>query len=384
MNEYEKEIFSDDAENKNLRNVKFIVFEGPDCCGKSTQVDNLINKHLAQQHDVVLKIHFPFNSLNNDQLKDNYEELMQTVYNRDFMKPENFDKDRLFTALKKNVIYNSYDKEIFLNTLFRILNKYENPDVKFTHGKVHTNGCSINDLLTNKNCEIWFNGYSVNTSNKEEIKIITEFFRITDTPDVCIVFDRFIISGMIYNYFLPKSVMNVYFNSGDIDLSLKPSIDEFFENLKLLQTERTAYEMDGFDELTNYIPFDFAIHGRLNYCDPKVLWFIFAPSERIYETFLKDESRKKEAYDINNMLRTIVNDIYFNITYYGNDSGYLLNNIFNMKAVDTDDFIAEWGLENSKEKITEYIFNESNFSMIRYNKMMSSLKDLLYYSYKHM
>ena len=57
-------------ENERFENVSAVIFEGPDCCGKSTQVDKFIEKVAkSNQHDVIIKIHFPFDSLGNNLLK---------------------------------------------------------------------------------------------------------------------------------------------------------------------------------------------------------------------------------------------------------------------------------------------------------------------------
>ena len=46
-------------ENERFENVSAVVFEGPDCCGKSTQVDKFIEKIAKiDQYDVIIKRHF--------------------------------------------------------------------------------------------------------------------------------------------------------------------------------------------------------------------------------------------------------------------------------------------------------------------------------------
>ena len=57
--------------NKNFKNIQIVAFEGPDCCGKSTQVNNLIDTKLRHEFDVVLKFHFPFDIFDDHSLKIN-------------------------------------------------------------------------------------------------------------------------------------------------------------------------------------------------------------------------------------------------------------------------------------------------------------------------
>ena len=345
-----------------LINVRAVVFEGPDCCGKSTQVNNFINSRLEHlDNDVIIKIHFPFNTLGDDELKNNYNDLVNTIYSENFFKNDNksykkaIDKNtKLYDVLQNNIMINSSDKQVFLFILEKLL--YGNAtDIykKYLYGGC--DGVSIKDLLSNPNCQIWFNNKLINTNYDEELKMVLEYFKTTNYPSVLLVFDRFIMSGIIYNYLLPKKVLETYHLSGIIN-------DETYNNLKVtlfdtlesLQKQQTSYEIYAFNDILRTSVFNYSQlsdDGVIDYCNPKVLWFVFRKSDKIYQAFLNDKTRKVEAYDSNIILRESVNDIFENIFMYGNESSNLLNNKFNMVTIDSDDYIESFG-EKSKEIIT--------------------------------
>ena len=105
--------------NDNFEYVSAVVFEGPDCCGKSTQVDKFIEKVAkSHQHDVIIKIHFPFDSLGNDLLKNNYNKLMNTIYSKEYMREINdFKLSELSRILLENIDLNYFDKMLVIHVL---------------------------------------------------------------------------------------------------------------------------------------------------------------------------------------------------------------------------------------------------------------------------
>ena len=345
-----------------LINVRAVVFEGPDCCGKSTQVNSFINTRLSHlDNDVIIKIHFPFNITGDNKLKTNYNDLVNTIYSENFFKNDdtksyenNMTKGlKLYDVLRNNIIVNSSDKQVFLFVLAKLL--YGNATDIYKKHMYGNNGASIKDLLSNPNCQIWFNNNLINTNYDEELKMVLEYFKTTNYPSVLLVFDRFIMSGIIYNYLLPRKVLRTYHLNGIINdetyNNLKVSL---FETLESLQKQQTSYEIDAFNEILRTSIFNYSQlsdDGTTNYCNPKVLWFVFRKSDEIYQAFLNDKTRKIEAYDSNITLRKSVNDIFENIIMYDNESVNLLNNKFNMVTIDSDDYIASFG-EKSKEIIT--------------------------------
>lgn len=113
-----------------FENVSVAVFEGPDCCGKSTQVDAFIDEAINDQsYDVIFKVHFPFNSMRNEDLKNNYNDLVKTIYSDEFLnniKPSDIGK--INDVVLNNININNLDKMVFLNTMGSIISGYHDID----------------------------------------------------------------------------------------------------------------------------------------------------------------------------------------------------------------------------------------------------------------
>lgn len=370
---------NDEFLNKKIKNIQIVAFEGPDCCGKSTQVNNLIETKLRHEFDVVLKFHFPFNIFDDDSLKGNYENLVNSIYSKEYIESDKFNVDDLYQILSRNVYLNSMDKQIFLCTLSNMLYQYDCPDFRFTMKIDGIKGLSINELLSNDNCEIWFNGEKINKNYNEEIKMVTEFFKTTYDPNTCIVFDRFIMSGIFYNYFLPRKIMDKYIEQNIFDEQTISKINDIFKLLKQAQKNKTKFEM----VLLNRIFVDTPLFNIISdeNCYPTITWFVFKQSDEIYKIFLKDKSRKKEAYDIDNSLRDTINEIYSDIATDGNNSKYLFNIKFNIESVDTDEFIKTYGLKLSLNKITNSIYTSLKMNRNNYNELIEKIHNFYYDSY---
>ena len=370
-----------------LSNVKAVVFEGPDCCGKSTQVDGFIHESLKyQENEVIIKIHFPFNINGDDKLKQNYNNLINTIYSENFFKDDPSYENamnrnvKLYDVLKDNIMFNSEDKQTFIYVLSKLLTG-EAVDIytKYMNGKL--GGASIKELLTNPNCEIWFNGNSIDTSSDEELKMVLNYFKSVEyPPKVLLVFDRFIMSGIIYNYLLPKKVFETYHSKGIIgDETYNNLKNSLFDVMEVFQREQTTYELDAFNELLRTPVFSFSqldYDDVSNYCDPKVLWFVFKESKIIYQAFLNDKERKSEAYDTNDILRESVNEIFEDIIMYGNKSKNLLDNKFNMLTVDSDESIKTFK-EQSKEIISLRLNNVFEYIVKKYKEIELQINSFL-------
>lgn len=321
---------------KDLSNVSMVVFEGPDCCGKTTQVSKfieMVNKKTTN-YDVVMKIHFPFKTEPTDDLKKNYKNLVKTIYSDEYMK-SHLNVDELRSILTENIKCNSRDKMKFLLVLKHMLNG-ERFDIEYQlKGQPKL---SIEDILKNPNCETFFNGVKLNVDNDEELKILNNYFTTTDSPRVLFVFDRFIISGIIYNLFLPKEIIKTYFDLEATDHPITDELNMIIHDMVDDQESAVYNELLGIHTMCSSDFLDITDNDPLHsYCDPKILWFVFKPSNIIYNAFLNDSSRKIEEYDSNKLLRETVNNIYNDIAEYGNTSLYLLKNKFNIKVIDTDE-----------------------------------------------
>ena len=334
-------------ENERFENVSAVVFEGPDCCGKSTQVDKFIEKVAkSDQHDVIIKIHFPFDSLGDDLLKNNYNNLVNTIYSKEYMLEINdFKLSELNRILLENIDLNYFDKILFIQVLKNLLFGLFNVISKSHFSIIHNYEMTPIQLIKNKNCEIWFNGYKIDKS--KDIEVLRMYFEQTEKPNVLLVFDRFIISGMVYNLHLPSSISN------------NKLFEKITDSLSVTQMHHTESEIDILNSIvTNVLNYEESFFDeRINYCDPKIIWFVFKPSETIYKAFLNDKERKVEEYDSNDILRSIVNNIYTDIASNKNKSNFLLTNKFNIVPVDSDKYI-EIYKDKSIDVISSDLYNK--------------------------
>jgi hypothetical protein len=358
--------------NDKFERVSAVVFEGPDCCGKSTQVNKFIEKVAkSDQHDVIIKIHFPFDSLGNDLLKNNYNELVNTIYSKEYMKELNDDKlSELKRILLENVDLNHVDKMLFISVLKKLLLGigYNTAITTSLYSITPKYGMSPKQLIENKNCEIWFNGCKMDKTDNN-IDVLRMYFEQTEKPNVLLVFDRFIISGIVYNLHLPTITSEINFT--------------FSDSISVAQLHHTESEIDVLNSIVpnvlNYEESWFDV--RFNYCNPKIIWFTFKPSETIYKAFLNDKERKVEEYDSNDILRTTVNDIYTDIVSYKNESKFLLTSWFNIIPVDSDKYI-EIYKDKSVDAISSDLYNKYMDNIKVYNSLENNINNYLREMYK--
>ena len=224
-------------------------------------------------------------------------------------------------------------------------------------------------LIKNKNCEIWFNGYKIDKS--KDIEVLRMYFEQTEKPNVLLVFDRFIISGIVYNLHLPNAMLK------------NKLFEKIIDSLSVTQmhhTENEIYMLNSIiPNVLNYEEsyFDY----RINYCNPKILWFVFKPSETIYKAFLNDKERKVEEYDTNDILRSTVNDIYTDISSNKNKSKFLLTNKFNIVPVDSDKYI-EIYKDKSIDAISSDLYNKYIDNTNIYNSLENNINSYLRDMYK--
>lgn len=357
--------------NDNFEYVSAVVFEGPDCCGKSTQVDKFIEKVVkSNQHDVIIKIHFPFDSLGNDLLKNNYNKLMNTIYSKEYMREiSDFKLSELSRILLENIDLNYFDKMLVMHVLENLLLGLFSVVTKRHFSIANNYGMNPIQLIKNKNCEIWFNGYKIDKS--KDIEVLRMYFEQTEKPNVLLVFDRFIISGMVYNLHLPSAMSN------------NKIFKKIVDSLSVAQMHHTESEIDILNSIVpNVLNYEEACFDeKINYCNPKILWFVFKPSETIYKAFLNDKKRKVEEYDTNDILRSTVNDIYTDIALNKNDSKFLLSNKFNIFPVDSDKYI-ELYKDKSIDAISSDLYDVYKDNIKVYYSLENNINNYLRDMYK--
>jgi hypothetical protein len=362
--------------NEKFDQVSAVIFEGPDCCGKSTQVDKFIEKVVkSDQHDVIIKIHFPFDSLGYDLLKNNYYELVNTVYSKEYMENLNNDKlEKLNRILIRNVDFNHIDKMLFISVLKKLLlgKEYDKviPTTLYELTPTPKYGMSPRQLIENKNCEIWFNGCKMDKTDND-IDVLRMYFEQTEKPNVLLVFDRFIISGIVYNLHLPSA------------MSDNKLFERITGSLSVAQIHHTESEIDILNSIvSNVLNYEEScFDDRINYCNPKIIWFVFKPSETIYKAFLNDKERKVEEYDTNDILRSTVNDIYTDIVLNKSESRFLLTNQFNIIPVDSDKYIEIYE-DKSIDAISSDLYNRYMNNIKVYQSLENNINNYLRDIYK--
>ena len=358
-------------ENERFENVSAVIFEGPDCCGKSTQVDKFIEKAAkSNQHDVIIKIHFPFDSLGYDLLKNNYNDLVNTIYSKEYMREINdFKLSELNRILLENIDLNYFDKILFIQVLKNLLFGLFNVISKYHFSIIHSYEMTPIQLIKNKNCEIWFNGYKIDKS--KDIEVLRMYFEQTEKPNVLLVFDRFIISGMVYNLHLPNAMLK------------NKLFEKIIDSLSVTQIHHTENEIDMLNSIVpNILNYEEScFDDRIIYCNPKILWFVFKPSETIYKAFLNDKERKVEEYDTNDILRSTVNNIYTDIASNNNESSFLLTNKFNIVPVDSDKYINIYK-DKSIDVISSDLYNKYIDNINVYKSLENNINNYLRDMYK--
>ena len=358
-------------ENERFEYVSAVIFEGPDCCGKSTQVDKFIEKAVKSNfHDVIIKIHFPFDSLGNDLLKNNYNALVNTIYSKEYMQKINDLKlSELSRILLENIDLNHFDKILFMRVLKNLFFGLFNVVTKSNFSTTHNNEMTPIQLIKNKNCEIWFNGYKIDKNN--DIEVLRMYFEQTVKPNVLLVFDRFIISGIVYNLHLPNAMTD------------NKLFKKIIDSLSVAQMHHTENEIDMLNSIVpNVLNYEEScFDDKINYCNPKILWFVFKPSETIYKAFLNDKERKVEEYDTNDILRSTVNNIYTDIASNNNESRFLLTNKFNIVSVDSDRYINIYK-DKSIDAISLYLYNKYIDNIKMYYSLENNIKNYLKNMYK--
>lgn len=384
--------------------LRIRIFEGPDCCGKTTQAEMFVKNYRNS-----ILFHFPiFEDLGND--KDEFttnpkinpklaiKNLNNNLYNdkltEDDLKAKH---DEIATDIKNNIESNAYNKLKFLEFLENFFDKRRSN--KYIIDSM--NACHFGNCIK----YLKLNWETIENSNY--INALIDFrkravLEDSDETDLYIVFDRFFLSGRIYNY---NAVSDIY------KYKYKPIFyDIVSENIKKFETLYETGEEELLRKLikivVNYNDFrDWQIIAKHNKVsskdDAKALnWFynsgkilptaiqtyIFLPSEILYRKSLETR-RIFDEYDSNTMLRTAVNKAYLrccltklphiydtiNLTYPQQISSITPINCtyrHNYVVIDTDKIIQIFGNDNEKSinHIQDYVRKNSS------NEILDTIK----------
>jgi thymidylate kinase len=316
--------------------MRIIVFEGPDCSGKTTQA-----KLLAQSLKKAIYVHMP-RTFKTD-VKTNYKNTVETIFNENFMNSILNDNDErkyklqlLERILLENIDINAKDKIDFMNFLDLILNSLVDPRMNYIDSPI------AYDLLFEqvfKYPETY--SYYVEGDLVKEIDIDKE--RKND-DELVLILDRFDISGICYNEYIPSSILDEYCNR-TTDEELKES----FKNIKFKLKLRQEMYNNEINRIKNHFVTYYNIYFQ---------YVFFYSSEFIKNETIKN-NRELTSYDKNNFISKYSKEYYtMFIDALSNDSSVMLNSIY----FNTDEIIKNCDneSESSISRIRGLIYRFAN------------------------
>lgn len=319
-------------------NLRMKIFEGPDCCGKSTQADLLMTKL-----DDCMLIHFPLLKTTKQSVDVEFfkkdpssnvalaiKNLNETLYSDEYIKSDIPISDKNLTItnnMKNNIISNATNKFLFVT----YLNEYIDPE--YTEEELHNSYKyldfdSIILRLRLHGKEVTENKFEALMDYRKEMIFDPEFKEKLFT----IVLDRFFVSGRFYNLEMPlaiyrKKMVNVFSTKNEFDYYydiLEKTLRNVYDTgekelLGKLQSSLIKYNYNhsnSFDEqkmslsllpileifkFANILPF---VHS-----------YIFMPSECIRKKVLEG-SRNTDAYDKNKDMQLEISLLYGSLRGY--------------------------------------------------------------------
>lgn len=307
-------------EDMNNRNI--IVFEGPDCCGKTTQI-----KKLAKKLKNCIVIHSPRKSTGTT---DCFNLTNTTIYNQEFMNSI-FSSERpydiihkLKTALLENVTMNHTDRLCILEIIYWT---YLDPS-----------GKNLFDIKCKEDYIFVYDGEIIDVDRNPrwvDAKLKALFYRFKTNPEECyFILDRFYISGFIYNYYIPLKLINKY-KYENIDNKNNINIKRDFKTLAKDIKELVVYSNETVKNIIVSYNLD-------------LLTFIFRSSEVIKE--ILSDNREYDSYDKNTFIQCVSSDYYDNKVFTDESSKIVI--------VDTDTIYKNNGeLDDVEKFIYESVTN---------------------------
>lgn len=299
-----------------MKNV--IIFEGPDCCGKTTQITKL-----AKKLRNCIVIHSPRKDSNTTRC---FKLTTDTLYNKKFMNKlfTDFNEHEFFklkTALTENLNINHKDR---IHIIEQLNNIYKGLLMDF-------------DFTVKDDYKLFYDGEYIDTDRNSQMtnyEIIALLDMFEKHPEECyIILDRFHISGYVYNYYIPIHVINEYKNDYYNEISGKV-IDTINDLEKtILEIEKnSAFEIN---------------RALLDY---DIITFVFKSSEVIKNMYCKND-REYDVYDNDNYIQKYSRLLYNDETNKITDDPTSKRTII----VDTDSLY----YQNEKiEDVEEFIYSQ--------------------------
>lgn len=299
-----------------MQKIDFVILEGPDCCGKSTQSEKLC---LSKKFERVVYVHFPRVDVN-EELKKLFSSTLQTIYDQDYMDTMVSEKDEykfnlLSRILYDNIIINGNDKINFLKTMYdNVVSKNNNSNNIFWK--------EFNSL------KFYYKGVEVKYEETDK-----EFFK--DGTRLTVVLDRFDISGYCYNLFIISNILKEKYLHSTFSYKIK----DLYNKINDLQ-EAITINIEQYKDV-------------FEACDCTFRYIFFKPSKNI-EYIVNNGKRKQDGYDKCAELRKWAREFYSNNENLKNTHINHKNHIF----IDTDETIERMHISGDFSNSAKVIFSE--------------------------
>jgi thymidylate kinase len=305
--------------------IRIVVFEGPDCCGKTTQA-----KEIAKRLDKAIYIHMP--RIYKKQLSLNFSNIINTVCDNNYMsnlfENDNYCYKLLERILNENIDTNANDQLSLLDEIEEIVLHSERDLYSFVNTCVahpETYAC-------------YYKGKELNISSNDHTTI-NEFFKDT-TSDIYLLFDRFDFSGECYNGYVIHQILNDHARNGNYTEEQQRKI--FDLGFKITMRER--------NRLNN-------ISTRKTELTAKGVYFqyLFFEFSNIIEQKVLENKRDLSSYDIDQQINKYSRFYYKNVTDIINfDNNIMPNSISISSDANYDYKLTD---EENIQKINDKIYN---------------------------
>lgn len=377
-----------------LKNFKFVIFEGGDFSGKSTQA-----KRLAQHYNKCMVVHFPrttkisplsYRQENSSPLhvvskstKDVYDITNNYLYNDEFWTEFFYELEKYYSK-KHNIIEDSKDPK-FTKTEFgkkdELLRMCLDMNIYYNYIDKISFFVELVDFIKGDNISLEFNDdYSFymdgkQVTDEESIKEVIDSYRNNKYQEHVIIFDRFILSGKIYNNYIPKMwIINKFvkhFNTYNIKdpitvdemvkliwqgnnfLGLTPAKNEFIKYSKELFEEN----FDKFNYMCDLLNF---ITEKQSECDHKLVEYLnnltgfdIKYTDEYPSHGLKDTFNSAVKFDCTGMDYSEENRMFDSYNYFNRTYLAFKDNTLNTNFINVNCYRSEKILEQIKENAIE-------------------------------
>lgn len=371
-----------------------VIFEGPDCCGKTTQVDKFITDTLIDSPSTnIIKIKFPSktfltkgnikNGNNGTDWQKAYSDMCLYVYDNKLLKTVDDARTasvskvstekyvamlkQIYNAVYNNITANAINQLNFLEFFKTCIsfsdlykdnmlkddgvpcfdsfkfNKFTTQDTVSEHKDRINKMCNKYNIDDTPNSDIdiyighnYFNNVSGNYIDSKKEKLITA---LTNDCETIFVFDRFFVSSAIYNYFLPTNYIFKYLTSTDCNKKTKKNSEFcYFKNKMLYHGLYTSFKTTHINALIGEIN---KLYGYDNYnykLPPEFITVLFGISKGDHDVLVKKSSdNNKRKYDLLDY-NTEISDIVLQLYNLLNSTKFHLNTLLVDKTLVTDNF----------------------------------------------